>query len=109
MYKHMALEKSRELARLREKLGIDILWVYVLSLLEKKESHAYALRSEIEKKFGFLPGNVTVYVVLYKLKKRGFVRAEKDVNRVVYSITSKGKELLKAAEKEFGKRKILLF
>lgn len=96
----MAAKKSRELERLKRKLGIELLWIYLLSMLKKKPSHAYVLRKEIEGKFGFLPGNVSVYVVLYKLKNRGFVKAKRDGNRSVYSITTSGKELLKEAKRE---------
>jgi DNA-binding PadR family transcriptional regulator len=93
-------EKSRELFRLKRKLGVELLWVYILSLLKKKPSHAYVLRKEIESKFGFLPGNVSAYVVLYKLQNRGFVSSSKEGNRTVYSITAEGKALLKEAKKE---------
>jgi DNA-binding PadR family transcriptional regulator len=103
------IEKSREIARLKEKLGIEVLWVYILSLLKNGPSHAYVLRNKIQEQFGFLPGNVSVYVVLYKLEGRGFVSAKREENRKVYTITGKGRELLKAAEKEFKERENLLF
>jgi len=94
------VEKSKEIDRLKRKLGIELLWIYLLSMLKKKSSHAYVLRKEIKEKFGFLPGNVSAYVVLYKLKNRGFVSAKKEGNRTVYSITAEGKKLLKDAKKE---------
>ena len=93
-------KESREIERLKRKLGIELLWIYLLSMLKKKPSHAYVLRKEIEEKFGFLPGNVSVYVVLYKLEGRNFVSVKHEGNRAVYSITAKGKELLKDAKKE---------
>ncbi len=95
-----AVKNSRELVRLRRKLGVELLWVYVLSLLKRGPSHAYALRKQIEQKFGFLPGNVSAYVVLYKLKKRSFVKAKQDGTRTIYRITEKGKVLLEEAKKE---------
>lgn len=90
---------SPELKRLKSKMTIELLWLYILSILKKKDMHAYALRFAIHKRFGFLPGNVTAYVVLYKLQSRGFVKKKSSGNRVVYSITPKGKELTKSAEK----------
>ena len=95
----MQLEDSQELKRLKSKMTVELLWLYILSILKKKNLHAYALRAEIHKKFGFLPGNVTAYVVLYKLESRGFVKKKSSGNRVVYSIAPKGKELIKSAEK----------
>jgi len=95
---HFFCMDSPEIKRLKEKTGIDILWIYVLSLLKKESCHPYLLRKKISDEFGFLPGEVTVYVVLYKLKARGFVSSKKEENKVVYSVTKKGIELLKDAE-----------
>lgn len=96
----MPVSKSREIVRLKRKLGVELLWIYLLSMLKAKPSHAYVLRKQVEEKFGFLPGNVSVYVVLYKLERHGFVRAKSEGNRSVYSITREGKGLLKEAKKE---------
>ncbi|MFH1224310.1 MAG: PadR family transcriptional regulator [Candidatus Diapherotrites archaeon] len=100
---------SREMLRLESRLTREILWVYILSLLRKERSHAYALRKKIREKFGFLPGNVSVYVVMYNLEKRGFVRAEYERNRRVYSITAEGRRLLLGAKHSMGKKIKLLF
>ncbi len=90
---------SPEINRIKTKTGIEILWVYILALLKKESCHSYLLRKKISEEFDFLPGNVTVYVVLYKLKSRGFVSSRKEENKIVYSITKKGLTLLKDAEK----------
>jgi DNA-binding PadR family transcriptional regulator len=85
--------------RLEEKLTTDNLWLYILSLLEKKDMYGYELREAIKKKFGFRPGNVTAYRVLYALKRRNLVKtASKEVagrKRKYYHITKAGKEELK--------------
>ena len=103
------MKESPELKRLDRKTGIEILWLYVLSLLAKKKSHAYTLRKAIKEKFDFLPGNVSAYVVLYKLEGRGFVKAEIDGNKKVYSITPQGRELLKLARKDLKEKMRLVF
>ncbi len=94
------LQSSREMLRLKRKLSVELLWIYLLSILKEKPLHAYALRKSVSEQFGFLPGNVSAYVVLYNLESRGFVSTRKDENRVVYTITEKGRSLLLAAEKE---------
>jgi len=99
----MVLGQSKEITRLKRKLGIELLWIYLLSMLKKESSHAYVLRKEVEEKFGFLPGNVSVYVVLYKLEKHNFVKEKKKGNKTIYSITASGKTLLKEAKKELDK------
>jgi DNA-binding PadR family transcriptional regulator len=100
---------SREIKRLKEKTGIEILWVYILALLKKEPCHSYLLRKKIFEEFGFMPGNVTVYVVMYKLKARGFVEAKRKENKIVYSITKKGVNLLKEAEEVIKKRTKKIF
>jgi len=100
---------SPEIKRLKDKTGIEMLWVFILSLLKKKSSHSYLLRKQIEKEFDFLPGEVTVYVVMYKLKSRSYVSSKRDENKVVYSITKKGNTLLKEAEKILKERNKKIF
>ncbi len=89
--------------RLRRKLTKENLWLYVLSLLKDRDMYGYELRGSVEERFGFRPGNVTAYRVLYALRRQGLVRtAEKKTGgrkRKYYSITPKG-----ASEMESGKR-----
>ena len=95
--------------RLKEKTTRENLWLYILSILEETDAYGYELREDVAKKFGFKPGNVTAYRVLYSLKRNNFVETfEKKVNsrkRKYYKITKKGKQELKRG-KEFL-RKIL--
>jgi DNA-binding PadR family transcriptional regulator len=82
----------------------DCLWPYILRILRDKPTHAYVLRSEIEQRFGFRPGNVTAYRVLYSLKKKGYVDKRKEGMKQVYSITQKGRSLLRQAAKFYAGR-----
>jgi DNA-binding PadR family transcriptional regulator len=97
-------EESPEIKRLEKKLGVELLWVFVLSILKKESCHAYVLRKKIEHEFGFLPGNVSAYVVLYKLENRNFVKTKPEGNKVVYSITDSGKKLLELAKKRLSEK-----
>jgi DNA-binding PadR family transcriptional regulator len=80
--------------RLEMKIGIENLWLYILALLKKKERYAYELRHLVEKEYGFLPGEVTAYRVLYSLELGGFVESHVDGSRKYYRITPKGKKEL---------------
>lgn len=88
--------------RLERKLTKENLWLYVLSLLKERDMYGYELREAIKAKFGFKPGNVTAYRVLYALKLGGFVAiANKRVGnreRKYYQITDKGREELDAGK-----------
>jgi PadR family transcriptional regulator PadR len=86
--------------RLLDSVTKNNLWLYILSLLLKKEMYPYEIRKEIKKAFGFEPGNVTAYFVLYRLEKSGYVKTGKTLKeggpeRSYYKITDKGKEELK--------------
>jgi DNA-binding PadR family transcriptional regulator len=77
----------------------ECLWVYVLKILSEKDEHAYTMRKEIAERFGFNPGTMTAYKVLYLLTLGGYVRARQDGRRNVYTITDKGREMLDKAVK----------
>ena len=83
----------------------ESLWLYVISILKDKPMHAYALKKEIEKKFLFQTGNMTVYKVLYLLDRGGYVVKKKEERRVIYSVTEKGIKTLEEA-KEFYRKQV---
>ncbi len=88
---------SQPIARLKESNTKENLWIYVLRILKDRPTHAYTIREEIRKHYGFRPGTMTAYKVLYGLKKRGLVTKKLDGRKKVYSITAKGKAELKGA------------
>lgn len=76
----------------------DNLWIYILLLLRKKGLYGWEIPRLVKEKFGFLPGRITPYRVLYRLEKEGFVESNLKERRRIYQITEKGKEELKKAE-----------
>ena len=54
--------------------------------------------SLIEKQFGFRPGKITPYRVLYRLQADGFVSSVMAERRRIYNITPKGREELHKAK-----------
>lgn len=85
--------------RLQRSNTKENLWLYMLSLLTRKELYGWEIPELIEKEFGFKPGKITPYRVLYRLEEEGFVKSEMKERRRIYQITKKG-------EKEFEKVKI---
>ncbi|NIO22502.1 MAG: PadR family transcriptional regulator [Candidatus Aenigmarchaeota archaeon] len=92
------------LKKLEKNNTSECLWPYILRILKDKPSHAYVLRKEIERRFGFKPGNVTAYLVLYSLRKKGYVGKKKEGRKQVYSITKKGEEILRKSIKFYKER-----
>ena len=73
------------------------LWIYVLRVLKDGPTHGYQVRKEIQKRFGFRPGTVTAYKVLYQLKLKGLVTKKAQGRKQVYTVTPKGRAELKRA------------
>jgi DNA-binding PadR family transcriptional regulator len=76
----------------------DNLWIYILLLLQKKEVYGWELPQMIENKYGFKPGKITPYRVLYRLEEDDFVESKAEQRRRVYKITQKGVEELEKAK-----------
>ncbi len=75
------------------------LWIYVLIILKRGSHYAWDMYSVIEKEFGFKPGNITPYRVLYRLEEQKYVESEMINRKRMYKITSLGeKELEKAKD-----------
>ena len=75
------------------------LWIYILSLLKKRELYGWQIQSLIEEKFNFKPGKITPYRVFYRLEQQGFVKSKTENRRRIYKITKKGRRELEKARK----------
>ena len=93
----MQMNYGKLMKRLADLNTKECLWIYILRILKDKETHAYLLRKEIEMRFGFKPGTVTAYRVLYSLMAKGFVSKKTEGRRKIYKITDKGRNELKSA------------
>lgn len=86
--------------RLVRKVTLENLWIYVLSLLRSGPKYGYEIRDLIRAEYGFEPGKVSAYVVIYKLAKGGYISPKAGGGRgpgpprKYYEITEKGIELL---------------
>lgn len=89
--------------RLQKSNTIENLWLYILSLLERRKIYAWEIPTIIEEYFGFKPGRITPYRVFYRLEKEGFVKSELKERRRVYEITGKGKKELEKAKSFYKK------
>jgi DNA-binding PadR family transcriptional regulator len=73
------------------------LWIYVLSLAKEQEVQKKNIAGLIFEKFGFLPSNLMVRTVLFRLENDDYASREKLKGEKAYKITEKGlKELEKA-------------
>lgn len=88
------------LEHLRETLTKGNLWLYVLSVLECRESASPGeVKRAVEKAYGFSPATITFYTVLYKLRREGLVQRASREFRSGYSITPRGVAELEKARR----------
>ncbi len=98
---------GKPIERLEHSLTYGNIWLSIFSLLEKKKAYAYALPAQIEKAFGFRPGKIMMYLVLYKLEGEGLIEAKFEGRRRYYCLTAKGKKCAREGKKmllQFAKR-----
>ena len=87
-----------------QKLTIENLWLYVLSLLKESPLYGYEIVKRIEERFGFKPGRVTCYIVLHKLQSEGLIASAGSKadsggpQRKYYTLTREGEKALETAK-----------
>ncbi len=94
------MSESREIERMKIKMGKELLWPYILTILKKGPNHAYEIRKMLNEKFGLDTNSVLTYLVLYKMREKGYIKNKDKDGKVIYTITKKGRELIRE-----GKRK----
>ena len=108
-------KETKAFQRLKKKLTIDVLWVWILKLLSEGPKYAYELKQEMQKRFGFSSATVTNYTVLYLLEKEGIVKKieiSNDLERIdrkYYTLTPLGKQLFEEAKKFLKETYTVLF
>jgi len=95
--------KAKPLSRLQDSITHGNLWLSILSLASKKPVYAYVLPVLIEKKFGFTPSRLMVYLVLYKLEAEGLLIAHDEKKRKYYIPSKDGRKCLVEGKKALSK------
>ncbi|MEE8570457.1 MAG: PadR family transcriptional regulator [Candidatus Bathyarchaeia archaeon] len=92
--------ESSAYTRLVNKITKENLWLYILKMLIDRPMYAYEISKSMKDKFGFSTAVVTVYVVLYKMRREELIQVgeEKSVlgrpDRKYYEITEEGRSSL---------------
>ena len=91
--------KPRAMNRLVNKLTKEMLWIYILRLLQERPHYGYEIKKLVTERFGFSPATVSGYAIIYRLMKDGLI-SEKTVTdspRKYYDITDKGRSAMEEA------------
>lgn len=88
--------------RVQTKLMRGLLDLIVLQFLDGKPMHGYKVITRIRRSFGVYFGPSTIYPLLGKLEKDGYVECKWDMDserpRKVYSLTTEGRKMLNFTE-----------
>jgi DNA-binding PadR family transcriptional regulator len=104
-------QKPKAVTRLVNKLTKEMLWIYILRLLQERPHYGYELKELVTRKFDFSPATVSGYAIIYRLIKDGLiVESEGDSSpRKYYSITDKGRAAMTDAKKFLNETIELVF
>ncbi len=107
-----SLEDNRPKAmnRLVNKLTKEMLWMYILRLLQERPHYGYEIKQLIQDRFGFSPATVSGYAIIYRLIKDGLIEElTGDSPRKYYAITEKGSVAMSEAKQFITKTVDLVF
>jgi DNA-binding PadR family transcriptional regulator len=91
---------QKAMKRLRDKLTKEMLWIYILRLLQERPHYGYEIKELVKDRFQFSPAIVSGYAIIYRMKREGLI--EEKVNnespRKYYGITEQGRNSMKEAK-----------
>lgn len=93
-------DSPKAITRLVDKLTKEMLWIYILRLLQERPHYGYEIKQLIQERFGFSPATVSGYAIIYRLTKDGLIEEQRrdDSPRKYYSITKKGSQAMSEAK-----------
>lgn len=92
--------RPKAMNRLVNKLTKEMLWMYILRLLQERPHYGYEIKQLIQDRFGFSPATVSGYAIIYRLIKDGLIEVQRtsDSPRKYYAITDKGSDAMSEAK-----------
>jgi len=88
----------RALERLKKKITIENLWMYIIRILMEQEPlKAYDIKVLLREKYGIKPATVTVYSVVYRMARDNLIKPVKVSGETRYRVTEQGISALKKA------------
>lgn len=105
------LDTPKAMTRLVNKMTKEMLWMYILRLLQERPHYGYEIKELITKRFGFSPATVSGYAIIYRLTKDGLIEAQTkdDSPRKYYAITEKGRTAMSEAKAFLSKTVDMVF
>ncbi|RDE11173.1 MAG: PadR family transcriptional regulator [Candidatus Thorarchaeota archaeon] len=92
--------QPKAVTRLVNKLTKEMLWIYILRLLQERPHYGYEIKELVTERFRFSPATVSGYAIIYRLVKDGLIQEmeESGSPRKYYGITDKGRKAMVTAK-----------
>ncbi|MFX0107515.1 MAG: PadR family transcriptional regulator [Candidatus Hodarchaeota archaeon] len=94
-------QRPKAMTRLVSKLTKEMLWIYILRLLQERPLYGYEIKELVTSRFGFSPATVSGYAIIYRLTKDGLIQGQRasDSTRKYYEITEQGRRAMNEAKR----------
>ncbi|MCI4436019.1 MAG: PadR family transcriptional regulator [Ignisphaera sp.] len=86
--------ESRALARLRRKITVEVLWLYVAKVLARSNNplRAYEIIKALREEMGLKVSTITAYRVIYRMSGEGLLEVIKVGGENLYKLSDRGRE-----------------
>jgi DNA-binding PadR family transcriptional regulator len=92
------VERKNILQQLQKRTIKNFMDILILSELRRAPMSGYDVISSIFDKFSFLPISGSVYSLLYALEREGLIRGGWNGRKRIYTLTSRGEEIVETAQ-----------
>ncbi|MEM1627743.1 MAG: helix-turn-helix transcriptional regulator [Desulfurococcaceae archaeon] len=91
------MSEPRALTRLRRKLTVENLWLYVIKVLsdENRPLRTYDILVKLRERFDINPPAITLYTVVYRMSRDGLLTRKSDEEGAYYTVTERGLDAFK--------------
>jgi Fe2+ or Zn2+ uptake regulation protein len=90
---------TKALVRLKRKVTIENLWMYIIRILEKYGPlKAYEIKKKLAEEYGLKPATITVYIVVYKMRREKLLETVEVGGETLYKPSEKGLIALREAK-----------
>lgn len=85
-----------------DKFVRSFLDIVVMKVLDSTPAYGYEIMATVHREFGVLLSPGTLYPLLHSMEDKGLIESSQDGGRIVYSVSSKGKQKFRNTLNAFG-------
>ncbi|MEM0026791.1 MAG: PadR family transcriptional regulator [Ignisphaera sp.] len=92
--------ESKAVRRLKRKLTVETLWIYVAKALMNREPlRGYDIVKILRNDMGIKASTITIYSVVYRMAREGLLETVKSGGETLYRLSQRGREEFEEAVK----------